>query len=822
MGTTELFRFRIVRPVLQQPSSGLDVSTLVPPMQIADLIAKAREQAAKPLAADAQSIATWLAVLSTALARAADLISPAGCVALLPEGWDSAVCSADWTAVGSQYAYELADAVIAQAPAPLAEYPARQLLVFELVATLASDEDKPAAERTLKTAADVRAMVGWRHVILPRDLFGESLGPPMLARRPGVTDFYVVHDEWSHYEAGELAAVINVLPGETLDSRIRHFQEVDTLTSTTTSTTTFQLTEQDQTQSTSLSQSSTKDASLNIGVQGQVEVSGQYGPTHVATSLGAQLQVSQTQSDSTAMTTSVQTVQRAVKSVSQTVTNVQSQRTVTRDATFDERKLQNTGQDVTVGLYRWLNEVHYVQLVKYPNRFVLEFEIPEPGAWLRWALQNTPTADWDHPYPGPFRLGDASDDLSPADISADSYHVLAKQWRVQGLTPPPPQTVVLGARISLTPPTEDPYPPDDTKKPNVPRIAFAVDDSITVPDGYQASTWSAQLIAYKGWGPYNFEEAWITVGAAGTSQQTVWEAPNDPRLSGSPAGANGVTLFDVGDINTGTVPISVYAFEYLNGFTCNVAVTCTLQPGAYAQWQQTTFDLVASAYEALLNAYYTERDTRNQQLGGLGDLVGPPELNQARATGELRRMVIQDLLGTLMGGTSDVKADGTDPFSTPGEPYTPALPLTDTDTIQFFEQALEWENIVYLCYPYYWARHVAWIANATSATSDPVFDQFLNAGSARVVVPARPGFENLVLYYLYTGRVWAGSQPPAPDDPDYLSVAEEIQSLQQGPTDGTPVGSSWAITLPTTLLWAGTDPATLPANPSPTIPKPTS
>jgi hypothetical protein len=130
----------------------------------------------------------------------------------------------------------------------------------------------------------------------------------------------------------------------------------------------------------------------------------------------------------------------------------------------------------------------------------------------------------------------------------------------------------------------------------------------------------------------------------------------------------------------------------------------------------------------------------------------------------------------------------------------------------------EWENIVYICYPYFWGGQ--WLQDATYVStdpSDPVFDQFLNAGSARVVVPARPGFENLVNYYLYTSQIWGGQNPPGPNDPSYLSIADEIQAIQVGATDGTPVAPPWEITLPTTFLWAGTDPTSLPSNASPTI-----
>ena len=290
-------------------------------------------------------------------------------------------------------------------------------------------------------------------------------------------------------------------------------------------------------------------------------------------------------------------------------------------------------------------------------------------------------------------------------------------------------------------------------------------------------------------------------------------------------GAPGGGPFDVGDINTGTVPISVYAMEFVNGFTCNVNVICQRMPETYAQWQTEVFDQVAAAYQTLLNAFHQERDTRSQQAGGaLVNLAGPPELNQARAVGELRRMVIQDMRGTLMGGmTGEVLEDGADPFTGPDEPYVPAGQPTpaDTDLIQFFEQVLEWENIVYICYPYYWARHDQWVTDAISAFCPTRCSTSSSMpGSARVVVPARPGFENLVLFYLYTGQVWGGSQPPAPNDPDYLSVAQEIEAVQKGAADGTPVGSSWAVRLPTTLLWAGTDPGTLPVNPHPTIPAP--
>jgi hypothetical protein len=819
----ELFRFRIVRPVLSQPSDGL----VVPPLP-----------SAPTSGSPGVTVPDWLSAFSSDLALRSDLVSPEDCVKLLPSDWQTQVEAQSWIDLGSQLNYDIASAVLNKAPAPQVEGLCRLILVHDLLSTLDSQAALPQGQRVVQSARDVQQAVAWRHVILPAAYFPQNTNA-VLARQPGFTDLFVVHDEWNHYEAGELAAVTNVLPGETIESRIRHSQETDTLTATTTETTTSQQTEKDQTTSTSLAESSSRDASLSIGVQGQVEVSGNYGLAHVDTSLGAQLQVSQTTADTRASTTAYQTVQRAVKSVTQTVTTVQSLRTVTKDSKYDDHKLQNSGEHVTVGMYRWLSAVHNVELVRYPNRFVLEFEIPEPGAWIRWALDNPPNTGWDNPDPGPFRLPGAAADLSPADIVADDWETvppkpgnwmkLAQQWRVRGLTPPPPQTITIATQMSIAPPSPQDGPPSKQQE-TIPRIAMAVDDSLTVPPGYQAGKWDASVAGYRNdqqlltTPPYNGDlGAWITVGGSGTSQAILWG--DQKVIQGSPRQSK-LRPLDAGAIKTGTIPVAVYAVEFVEGLTCNVSVICKRLPEALAQWQQATFDQVAGAYQTLLNAHRQERDVRNQQVSGQADLTGPPELNRTRAIIELRRLVIQDLIGQQLTGEPAITVDK--------DTHEPSVDLARAaatgSTPQFFEQALEWENLVYICYPYYWARKTEfpdgtgsniWVSDVTSPSADPEFDQFIHAGSARVVVPARPGFEDLVMYFLYTGEIWGGSRPPAPDDPYYLSIAQEIQALQQGATDGTPVGSSWRISLPTTLLWAGTDESTLPSNHHATIPDPT-
>ena len=606
--------------------------------------------------------------------------------------------------------------------------------------------------------------------------------------------------------------MVNVLPGETLDENTLHLEETVNTTSTSSQQTTTQTTTNSQTTSQTLSQTSTSTASQSIGASAQVEMSGGFGPMQVKTNIGAQVQTSKSSSQSLARTTAVQTVASAVKAVSQTVMQSQTTRTTVKDTDRQEHKQENQTNEPIVGLYRWLSVVHRVQLVTYPNRLVLEFEIPEPGAWLRWALTNQPDMAWSNPDPGSFTTdgqdlkSDNSNIITPSWINQANVATLASRWRIQGLTQPPSNRIIVGQSYTLP----------QASTPNSPQVS---DNSIAIPDGYQANTWSATLETIGGGDNSKQSTIWVGVGNTGI--------PNNiaTKTSGTSTSDQAIGGTFAGNINSGTVPVSINGF-YTAGGVVNIIVTCTQQVDQYGnsivfqEWQESTFDQVCAAYNTLLSNYNQERVQRAQTQAG-PIIVGPPELNLARTVAELKKLVIQDLLGQTFTPPelwAAVPQPAPDP--NPGPTLDPQTTRASSPIVQFFEQVFEWENIVYICYPYYWGGVGSWIENSTyvsSSPSDPVFDQFLNAGSTRVVVPVRPGFEKLVNWYLYTQQVWGGQNPPGPNDPTYLSIADEIESIQVGADDGTPVDPWWEVTLPTTFLWAGTLVTTLPVNQNPTI-----
>jgi hypothetical protein len=713
----------------------------------------------------------------------------------------------------AQAAYGLA--IVPPTLAAEVEEVCRMLLVFDLVNTLATDQNVAPAQRELQTAQDVQTALTFRNVVLnPPTIFANPAVPlPVLARQPGVTDLSVVNDEWNRYIPGELANVVNVLPGEALDSRTFHLEKTVNTTASSTQQTTSSTVTNSQTTSSVLSQTATNTASTNIGAHAQVEASGSFGPMQIKTNVGAQVQTSKSSSTTLARTIAMQTVASSVKTVSETITQAQSNRTTIKDTDTQRHKLANTAANPTiVGLYRWLSVVHRCQVVTYPNRLILEFEIPEPGAWLRWALYAQPDTPWSNANPGPFSTdgnplqqpdanGTIGNLIAPTAITPALASNLAGRWRIQGLSQPPPKTVTVGQSYSL--PTTNP--------------GAVNDNSISVPDGYVATTWNATM-SIEGGDDAHFTDIWVSVGSLGVD--STFANPGNVRAQTQQFN---ITSQQVGGINTGTIPVNIYGFYTLGG-ACNVTVNCEQITDAggngvlYLQWQQNVFDEAVSAYNTLLSNYNQERVARAQQQSG-PIVVGPPDLNLARSVMELKKLVIQNLLGQPLA-PNELWNPPAGPPNNYGPSLNPPATAPASPVVQFFEQVFEWENIVYICYPYFWGGQSTWLQNATWAStspSDPLFDQFLNAGSARVVVPARPGFEKLVNWYLSTGMIWGGQSPPGPNEPNYLSIADEIESIQVGATDGTPVDPWWEITLPTTYLWAGADPTTLPVNPNPTI-----
>jgi len=113
-----------------------------------------------------------------------------------------------WGALFERLSDTLVAILLARGDPALGADVVRLLLVMGLV----------RAEVEAAAALDADAVFSalrWRTIALPPGvLLLPSVMRSILARRPGVSDLYVVREEWNRYEPGEIAHIENVLQGE--------------------------------------------------------------------------------------------------------------------------------------------------------------------------------------------------------------------------------------------------------------------------------------------------------------------------------------------------------------------------------------------------------------------------------------------------------------------------------------------------------------------------------------------------------------------------------------------------------------------------------
>jgi hypothetical protein len=268
------------------------------------------------------------------------------------------------------------------------------------------------------------------------------------ARVLGIADLLVLEQNLARYQLGDVSHIENVLRSEV---RSRKFTTKDsTQVTQLTETETTEFKEQDlstderfqlQTESqTVITQTTSQDAGLTIHAS--------YGPSVDATanynisSSNSSQQSNQTASDYAREITSkaVQRVQ-ARTLTSRTVTTLHEAVEVNHHA-FDNKE----GTEDVIGVYRFVDKVYSAQIVNYGKRLMLEFIVPEPAAFMRYALTHKPmeAVTLIDPDPPGYCLGDGVtfQKLQASDITRDNYLYWASQYGAQDVTAPPPSVII--------------------------------------------------------------------------------------------------------------------------------------------------------------------------------------------------------------------------------------------------------------------------------------------------------------------------------------------------------------------------------------------
>ena len=121
------------------------------------------------------------------------------------------------------------------------------------------------------------------------------------------------------------------------------------------------------------------------------------------------------------------------------------------------------------------------------------------------------------------------------------------------------------------------------------------------------------------------------------------------------------------------------------------------------------------------------------------------------------------------------------------------------EMVKFINEAIEWENVLYFLYSYFWDVPLSWDFIRQIQHPDSTRQAFLRAGSARVVLTVRRGWKTFVNF------VEAGGfgQTLLPDHP-YMSIAQEIQAYDETNYPGIPPANPDSSTPPDDGQYAAT------------------
>lgn len=576
------------------------------------------------------------------------------------------------------------------------------------------------------------------------------------ARVLGIADLMLVEQKLARYELGEIAHIENVLKSEVRERRFR--------TKTTTEVST--LTETEETEENEQDLSSAERFELQVETQNVINensareagltINASYGPTVDATATLKQANTTAKQrSERVSSNFARETTSKAVSRVQKRTFERRFVKTVREIEESNLHSFDNaTGTAHISGVYRFVDKIYTAQIVNYGKRLMLEFVAPEPAAFWRYALANRPLepVTLTPPDPPGYCLADGKTfmPLQARDITPENYMFWASKYDAMDVKPPPTRTQI----ASLSKKGPESFQTGASSE----KISSDVFE-IPVPEGYRAV--EATVNAY-GETQAGTHKLVIQI----QDSQFFYVEPTDDQLH-----------INLGLQPTTKVPVSVNSLRFHN-YELLISLLCVLTRERLEEWQLATYFSIKKAYEAAKSRYDDAVEAARIRAGYDVSFGRNPAENREIERTELKRACISLMTGQRFEAF-DAMNRNVAPHGYPEIDFTEAK--AEARFIQLFEQGLEWNNITYVFYSYFWSRKDEWPALAQLSDTDPLFNRFLQAGAARVQVPVRLGFETSILNYLAGFEVWDadGNLLVSEDgeaDAGQLSIITELKS----------------------------------------------
>jgi hypothetical protein len=553
-----------------------------------------------------------------------------------------------------------------------------------------------------------------------------------LVRAIGWGDLVVARERLIGYAAREVAHIENVMTGE---SKVREHERRRTVEQVI-ETETLEETESERDLQTTDRYELQSEAQTTIeeeySIQAGLNTSGRYGLTQVNTSLQVGLQQNKTEARSSAQTLAREVISKAVERTFERVRELRRQTITEQIRELNYHGLQNLAgagnggppPDVS-GIYLWVEKLLEVELRHYGTRMLVEFHIPEPAVTLLERRAN----------PGPQPRKPAPFTLSPTDVEPENYMCLTSTYGAQDVVPPPPQEIRVGYAWATTPSEEAEAWGQDTRA-----------DLIAIPNRYRPVAMTALVSAHpptKGWDAE--VDVFMALGGEIVVEMTGGDYGESGQEPGGDPNEGGPVEIDFDPALTwpGGVPIVVRAAGHFDkSLVAEATVRCIRTDDALDDWRLRTWEQLRSAHELLMQTYRTEVEEQALSTFGTPPLERPEAENRRIEADELRKWAVKAMRLQKNDFNGIIAED--DGF----QEIDPLNADLLASVAEFFEEAFEWPQASHFLYPYYWSRRDTWKLRTGLTAVDPRHAAFLQAGSARFIVPVTPGFEEHVVFYL--------------------------------------------------------------------------
>jgi hypothetical protein len=234
-----------------------------------------------------------------------------------------------------------------------------------------------------------------------------------------------------------------------------------------------------------------------------------------------------------------------------------------------------------------------------------------------------------------------------------------------------------------------------------------------------------------------------------------------------------------------------FAYQYVYNYAINVTLACRPKAQVVLDWRLQVWNQIRQAaeeqYNKNLQNYRDEQAKLTQQIADFDALTLRRMEREEIMKGVLRWLLgpqfylVPFNLSGLFG--SDLSDPGVDDVLDPNR-------LTEAEWISVMERgefikylhnAIEWENVLYFTYPYFWDDNKLWEFKKFLYHPDQTHRMFLRSGASRVVLTIRPGFEPS-----FTSLVESGAFNALPGPHPYVTIAQEIQDFANTNYPGFP------------------------------------